>query len=318
MNRILIGLLAGMFVWAAATARCDELERGIFRIQFHPSDRATAEHALHVFDEAIAEFGHELPPGGEPVRVIIAHDIQTFSAYAQSFGGVEVSGLARSEEGLIVVKAPHLRYAHSDFRGTLRHELVHVLLARNTNPDYLPRWLNEGICMSLANEYYWNSLFHIARMYVHNRIIDYEDLDMRFRAPGDEIAFGDAYAQALSMTRFLRDRFGDDVFWKIVRGTRTDVLGSALREHTGMTVRDFWMAYRASLWKIALIGMIGSGSVFGFPAILLVIAYFRKRHTNRRLIAQWAREEEDEDVILSWDDVSEGPYDWEERDEDDR
>lgn len=318
MKRPLIGLTALALGLIAAAASGAEIERGILRIQHHESDRPTAEHALEILEEALAEFGHELPPGEETIRVIIAHDIQSFSAYARAFGGVEVSGLARAEEGLIVVKAPQLRYAHSDFRGTLRHELVHVLLARNTNPDYLPRWLNEGICMSLANEYYWNSLFHIARMYVHNRIIEYEDLDMRFRVPGDEMAFGDAYAQALSMTRFMRDRFGDEAFWEIVRGTRTGVLGAALREFTGMTVRDFWLAYRASLWKIALIGMIGSGSVFGIPAILLIIAYFRKRYTNRKLLERWALEEGEDDIILSWDDVAEGPYDWEENDEDDR
>ncbi|HNR33172.1 MAG TPA: hypothetical protein PKI11_19940 [Candidatus Hydrogenedentes bacterium] len=316
MKHLVIYLLVLAALLCGAAARGAVLERGILSIHYHESDRATADRALRILEEALAEFGEELPHGDASIRVIIAHDIPTFAVYARSFGSVEVAGLARPEEGLIVVKSPRLRRARQDFRGTLRHELVHILLARNTHPDYLPRWLNEGICMSLANEYYWNSLFHVARMYVNNRIIDYEDLDLRFRAPGDEMAFGDAYAQALSMTRFMRDRFGDDVFWAIVRGTRTDVLGAPLRKYTGMTVLDFWNAYRASLWKIALIGMIGSGSVFGIPAILLIIAYFRKRYTNRKVLDRWAVEEGDEDLIISLDDLAEGPYDWEEDDED--
>lgn len=294
------------------------LRDGLLHIEHDPADAATAQYSLQVLREALSEFGHRLPPGREPIRLIIAHTHDQYMVYAKSFGSVRVSGLARSEEGLIVVKAPGLRYAREDYHGTLRHELVHVLLARNVNTGYLPRWLNEGLCMHLANEFYWNSLFHVARMFAGGRIIPYKDLDMRFRDPGNEMEFGDAYAQALSMTRFLRKEFGEDAFWSIVLGTRDKLFARTLEEHARMTVLEFWDAYHKSLWKVALIGTLGSGSIFGFPAILLVLAFIRKRFTNQKLLRQWAVEEAEADRdIVSWDDVADGPYDWE-QDEDDR
>lgn len=319
MNPLRITVVALLVAGAAIPVHGAVLEEGLLHIEYDPADAATAQYSLEVLREAISEFSHRLSPGEKPIRLVIAHMHDQYMAYAKSFGPVRVSGLARSEEGLIVVKAPGLRYAREDYHGTLRHELVHVLLARNVNTDYLPRWLNEGLCMSLANEYYWNSLFHVARMFVGGRIIPYKDLDMRFRAPGDEMEFGDAYAQALSMTRFMRKEFGEDVFWAVILGTKDKLFARSLEAHAGVTVLGFWDVYHRSLWKIALIGSLGSGSIFGLPAVLLILAFIRKRFTNRRLLRQWAIEEaEDDNGIVSWDDVAEGPYEWEQDEEDDR
>jgi len=52
----------------------------------------------------------------------------------------------------VAVRAPYLVEGPASFAGTLRHELLHVLLARNVNLDHLPRWLNEGIAMRYARE----------------------------------------------------------------------------------------------------------------------------------------------------------------------
>ncbi|MFP4500677.1 MAG: hypothetical protein ACLFTT_06725 [Candidatus Hydrogenedentota bacterium] len=287
------------------------LKQDVFAIHHHPDDRRAAEQSARVLVRAVREFGGHLPPGDEPINVVIAHTAQEFARYARSFGGNRVSGLARPSQGLIVVKAPHLRFAQSDFAGTLRHELVHVLLARNTTAGNMPKWLNEGLCMSLANEHYWNSIFKIARMYVQGRIIDYKDLELSFTAPGTEQAFGDAYAQGLSMTRYLRDQLGDARFWLFIQDMASMSFADALDKHTGMTVLEFWHAYRGSLWKVAIIGTIGSGSVFSLGAVLLVLAVIRKWiFTNRRILRRWEEEDRD-DVILSWDDVAEGPYEWE-------
>ena len=316
MRALFTGAVCLLLATAAGSA---VLESGVVRIEYDPADEATAQRSLAILQEALVEFGARLPPGNAPIHVIIAHTIDQYMTYARSFGAVRVSGLAHSDKGLIVVKAPGLRYAREDYHGTLRHELVHVLLARNVDTGHLPSWLNEGLCMSLANEFYWNSIAHIARMYVRDRIIEYKDLDMSFRAPGDEMEFGDAYAQALSMTRFMRKRFGEEAFWAVVLGTRELPFARSLEKHGGMTVLEFWAAYRGSLWKIAIVGSLGSGSIFGIPAILVIIAYFRRRRANRRVLRQWAIDEAaQEDVIVSWDDVAEGPYDWEQDDEDDR
>jgi hypothetical protein len=291
------------------------LQRGLIGIQHHPSDALLATHSLDVVEGAVAEFGRHLPMGDAPIQIIIAHSAAEFRSHAAHLGFSHVNGIARPSAGLIVVKAPHIRTGRGDYAGTLRHELVHVLLARNVNTAYLPKWLNEGLCMFLANENYWNSVFTIGRMYVQGRIIEYRDLDLRFAMPGDEQQFGDAYAQAISMTRYLYNMLGEDAFWAVILGTRDLTLMDSLRTHAGMSTRDFWDAYRRSLWKFALLGSVGSGSIFVLPACLLIIAVIRKRFKNRHILRRWADEErlETDETVFSWDDVAEEPYEWEEQ-----
>jgi hypothetical protein len=309
-------LLCALLLAAATMAAApEELVRGPFHIIHQANDAVAAHQTLEVLEHAAHEFGPRLPVGDAPVRVIIAHTLEEFLRHARSFSQVTVSGIAKSPEGLIVVKAPRLRRLGDDYAGTLRHELVHVLLHRNTNADALPRWLNEGLAMSLANEYYWASALQIAKMFLDNRLLEYRLLDHAFLAPGNEMEFGDAYAQALSMTRYLRDKLGEDRFWAVVLGVRELSFPDALRQHGGITPQEFWQGYRRSLWLVALLGTMATGSFFTPAAFLLIAAYFRKRGSNRRTLRRWAREETEEDPrdrVFSWDDVVDGPHEWEE------
>lgn len=298
----------------APAAQAGVLAQDRVRIEYQADDLGAAQLAMDVLIQAIDEFHKRLPAGEAPIRVIIAHTFEEFTRNASRFSQISVMGIAKPRQGLIVVKAPHLRNGDYDYRGTLRHELVHVLLYRNTNPDALPPWLNEGIAMSLANEYYWDSLFVMARLFMSRRLIEYRRLEYAFMAPGDEMEFGDAYAQALSMTRYLRKQIGEETFWKVVLGAKEMEFPDALRHYAGLSPMEFWDAYQRSLWYVALIAGIASGSFFTPAAFLLIIAYFRKRRSGKRIIARMEAEEAEEEAmgvqVFSWDDVTEDPDAW--------
>ncbi len=309
-NRIVatIGLLL-----LCATAMGAECVSAPFRVVHHPKDATCAQRSLDVLTAALAEFGGRLPAGEDAIEVRIAHTMTEFLQQAGHFSMLAVAGVARPEESVIVVKAPHLRKLNEDYAGTLRHELVHILLYRNTETHRnLPRWLNEGIAMMLANEHRWNSMFRVARMFFQNRIIDYQNLDNAFLAPGNEMAFGDAYAQALSMTRYLYDSLGEERFWEVIRGCRSHSFSRALLLYGGVELTDYWNLYHHSLWRIALIAMLSSGTLFTPGALLLILAYWRKRRSNKRILQRWALEEAAgrETAYFSWDDVVEGPEAW--------
>jgi len=290
------------------------LSADLIQIEYQEGDEAIAQRSRDVLQQALSEFGKYLPHDNQPIRVIIAKTAPEFLKYARRYKSVNVSGGAQSEKSLIAVKAPYLLSPEADYTGALRHELVHILLHRNTDPDNLPRWLNEGIAMSLANEYRWARPLHVARMDKSNRNIEYRYLDYAFQVPGDEMEFNDAYAQALSMTRFMRDRLGDETFWAVVRGTREMSFGDSLRHYTGRSPRDLWEAYRRSLWKVALLGVLVSGSFFAPAAILVVLVYFKKQRRNRAILDRWAAEEAadlpDGVEVFSWDKVTEDPDAW--------
>jgi len=312
-----------LFVLLAAPVSADQIDqaiqRGPFTVHFAETDTRIAEQSLVVLEEAVVEYDQWFSLGEEPVTVHIAPSLDAFRRFAPHFLQLNVSGVARPDQGEIYLKSPRLRGVQDDYAGTIRHELLHILLYRNTDTRALPRWLNEGICMMLANEYRWAAPLTVARMYLGNRIIPYHRLDHAFLTPGSDTEFGDAYAQALSMTRALRDHLGDEKFFGVVLATDNMSFADAMREVGGIDPLAFWQMYERSLRKIALVGTMASGSFFGPAAILLIVAFFRKRMSNRRIMARWEEEELAADGVelFNWDDHVEDPEAWNEGQDDD-
>ena len=302
---------------AGAPGQAGTLSRGAVRVMFSDGDEVDARRALDTVAQAVEDLSPRLPAGDEPIIVMLCGTHGDFARYAGTFGRTNVAGVAMADEGFIAVKTPRLIEGRSGFEGTLNHELVHVLLARNTNVDVLPRWMNEGIAMTLSREHRFDAAIHTGRMYFQGRLIPYARLDAAFTAPGVEMEFGDAYAQGLSMTRYLRERVGEDAFWAIVHDMDTLTFPEALRRHGNMSVDDFYESWQHSLWKVALVFAIVSGfSLFQVMAVLTVFAYLRKRRRGRRLMRRWQREDEEDDAapFLTVRDLEdqEGPYPWEE------
>lgn len=308
MKRGFFKVLAVLLCCGAALAAPSKLElrEGLVSVAYPPGNEDAARRALAEIQAGLREFGDRLPPGDKPVYVLIAENAAEFNRHASSFLPGQVSALARPAQGLIVLQPPKMRRHGYEYGGTIRHELVHILLDRNTNPAYLPNWLNEGLAMFLAREYQFATPITIASMMFEGRIIPYQRLDMAFLTPGEEMQFGDAYAQALSMTRYLHQRAGADAFWRIVLATREKHFADALREHAGADVFEFWDGYMRSLWLVAVVGALASGSFFTPAAVIVIIAFFRVRSRNRRTLDQWAEQEAADDAappLMTWEEA---------------
>lgn len=307
---IVLAITAALHFQAAG----DTLDSGQISIEYASDQEKVARQTMRILEDALKEYAPLLPAGKDIIYVKIVAVSDEFDQYAVRFSGLTVSGLARPQQSLIVVKAPRLRMPGEDYRGTLRHELVHLLVYRNINPAFIPIWLNEGLAMSLSNEFRWQAMFSVARMFLRGRIIPYHKLDQAFLAPSGQEQFGDAYAQALSMTRHLRNRLGEEQFWKMVREMKNQPFPKALHKITGLTIQQFWGAYDRSLWKYAAVATMASGFFFQPAAILVVLAYLRYRRKSRNLYKKWEQEEIEESQgrgrIIYWDEVVEDPDAW--------
>ncbi|MCK5861529.1 MAG: hypothetical protein KAH38_03525 [Candidatus Hydrogenedentes bacterium] len=307
-------ILVLVLIGAHCTASGDTLSHGLLVIEYEQAQHTVAKQTLRILEDSLVEFNALLPAGDKPIHIKIVAAAKEFDTYAVHFSGLTVSGLARPKESLIVVKAPRLRTPGSDYPGTLRHELIHLLLYRNVNPSFLPLWLNEGIAMSLANEARWQAMFSVARMFIRNRIIPYPELNRAFLAPSGQEQFGDAYAQSLSMTRYLRNYLGEEQFWDVVHSMKSLPFHKALPEVTGMTIPQFWHGYKKSLWKYAAITTAASGFFFQPAAVLLILAYWRRRRIARKLYQRWEAEEAEEAEtrgrVIYWDEIVEDPDAW--------
>ena len=281
--------LAGSFSFAAT------IERDQLLLHYSEGQESLALETMSVLNAGLIAYGQRLPAGEEPIQIHICQTLEEFEGLSGGLPAKRIEGFARSREGIIVLKAPRLLGTGSNYAAIARHELLHVLLARNTNPDNLPRWLNEGIAMILSRENRWATMFSMARIYTGGRVIEYEDLPHVFNAPGNEMVFGDAYVQSLSMTRYLQSQVGKERFWAMVQGLQSGPFEEALRTQTGVTLEEFFDAWRASLWQTALISSIVTGlSIFQVAAILLVVGYLRRRARNRRIVQTWDEEEGEE------------------------
>jgi len=269
------------------------LERGPIVVEYTQGNESLALETMEELHTGLTRYGLRLPAGEAPVHVTICATIEEFEALSGGVPAMRVLGFARSEEGIIVLKAPALLGPDSSYAAVVRHELLHVLLARNADPDNLPRWLNEGIAMILSRENRWSSTFTMARMYTGGRIIPYADLPHVFNAPGNETVFGEAYVQSLSMTRYLQSELGQERFWVVVGDLRSSTFEEALTRGIGVSPEAFFETWRDSLWRTALIASLITGiSVFQIGALLLVLAYLRKRMRNRKLMRAWNEDED--------------------------
>lgn len=274
------------------------LTRGLITLEYTEGREGLALETMSELESGIAVYGRQLPPGEDPIRVRICETLDEFRDLSGGLPARGVVGFARSQEGVIVLKSPRLLGPKTNYASIVRHELLHVLLARNTNPENLPRWLNEGIAMTLSRENRWGSMFAMARMYTGGRIIEFDDLELVFSTPGNETVFGEAYTQSLSMTQFLQKRLDGDRFWPMVRDLQTDEFEQALLARTGFTPRGLYEAWRASLWRTALIASLLTGfSIFQVAAVLLVLAYVRRSLRNRKIVRNWTDEEQEENDL---------------------
>ena len=301
--------------WASwADEGRERIASGLIEVAYRPADEEVARDCVAVLVKGLAEFSRKLPAGDEPIRVTICRTLEEFEQRAGSYAGAQVGGIAESERGAIIVKGPHLLPPGQDYRGMLRHELLHVLIARNTDLANVPRWFNEGVAMVMSRELRWANTMRVAHMYVRRRVIPYLELDFAFAPLGNEMVFGDAYAEAYSMTLHLIDEVGEERFWRVVLALNEMRFEEALAEHAGLTPGALYEGWRRSLWKSVLVASLVSGfTLFDVMAILLVMAYFRKRRRGRTILRAWDEEEDGED-IFSWDKVVESSYPGEEGD----
>ncbi len=328
VKRATFAALALLFLaWAflgGGLAAADEgepltLTSGLLHVYHSGHDHDLAERSLTILEDALERYSEHLNAGDEPIRIIIAASHGEFARFAGVHARTQVGGIAFSEQGVVVVKAPPLLLDRGRYGDILRHELVHVMLARTVDLNNLPRWLNEGVAMTLAGEYQWRSRLHIARMYSEGRILSYRDLTVVF-AMADSKQFGDIYAQSHSMTRHLQGVMGA-AFWDMIRDLEDKPFHEALDLHTGLTPAEMWEQWHGSLWQVALITSIVSGfTLFQFMALLCVWAYVRKRRQGQALMREWEDEEREAamegPLPLSWDEAAESwRLSWDDEDE---
>ncbi len=248
---------------------------------------------------AIAEDLQDLP-GPRRIEIRLVHDSADLPSVAPPGRGAPrwAAGVAYPDAGVVAVAMRRGANVH-DVVKTLDHELAHLALGAAI-PD-APRWLHEGFAWQHATDLDLARAETLTGMAWFGGVIPMDELEAGF--PAEELPASRAYAQSYDFVGFLAQRGrwadanDDGDRWPFRRFLRALAHGAtvddAALEAYGVPIDQLFLEWKADLVRryLTVPSSVFASVLWIFAAVLLVIAYYRRRHRTRAQIARWSREE---------------------------
>ncbi len=185
-----------------------------------------------------------------------------------------------------------------DTMKTFSHELAHVAMDEASGDYRVPRWFNEGFAVMHADEWGVERSEMLSRAATTGMLMPFESLTNSF--PDHHNVVSVAYAQSFHFVRYLKNRFGDDLFAGLMKSVREgDNFYHALETQTGMPFFEIETQWRDqlvqgnSLWSI----LSDENIVFFGAALLFLVAWVVRRNQKRKRLQAMS----DSDVPETWD-----------------
>lgn len=227
-----------------------------------------------------------------PQRTLTVYLCPTQSSFDRLTGGVIPhwgEAAADPVAWRIFLKAPRLNESKHI---TLKHELVHLLLAELAYPNRLPRWFNEGAAILLAAETQHVEPTLLSRAMATNSLLTFDDIEAMLAFPNEKASL--AYAESYHAVNFLTRRFGFSAITNYARARAQHADGRfAFQQAFNEDLWDFETAFfdyvRKNfrwyfLWEETVLWGVGIFSLF-------IAAYIATRLRTRKKAAQWEQEE---------------------------
>jgi hypothetical protein len=297
---------------AIASPRLEALPgTGRLELRYEPGLESTARQLRDSAEAALERISSDLIdlPVPRTIRVQLVRDAASLAAVAPAGRGAPpwAIGVAYPDLGVLSVATRRDGVA-SDPLQTLRHELAHVALGAALGRR-APHWLHEGFAYQHSMEWSWERTETLAGMAWFGGIVPLDELDRTF--PQEELPAHRAYAQSYDFVGFLsrrgrwEDHADDGDRWPFRRflravGNGMELDAAALAAY-GKPLHELYDEWRADLSKrylLAPIGLLGL-ALWVLCAILLALAYMRRRRMNRRRLGEWEREERARDEELA-------------------
>lgn len=274
----------------------------------------TPVNSVEKLDQKIREYLPEIEHKLNTKLEAYAHIYlaQTKSEFYQVTRGTVprwAGGVATPGENKIVVKSPQFFGQGVPLETLTLHEITHLLVHQATDGNYIPRWLNEGLCVVLSGEARTGSLARLGRAAAAKRLMGLPRVDdvLRFSAHDADLAC----AESRSAAEYLVDRFE----WQAVRDLLSYVkdgmeFDEAFYLSTGVGYETWqveWIEYAEQryLWVMFLDidNMIWILIVL-FGVVVMTFVFVRQRMQIRKM-----KDEEDE-YGDQWEDWSEWDTNW--------
>ncbi len=307
--RAAMAAAATVLLLCAGVARAQEIRlpvavsRGSVMVRAEDGMEGLARTVASDARSALAAIAADLPDLAVPRRVEIrlvkrAEDLARAAPPGRGAPPWAI-GVAYPDLGVVVV-AYRRGPMPSDVRSTVRHELAHLALGAALGAR-APRWLHEGFAYLHSSDFSIDRTRTLTGMAWSGDVIPLAELDDSF--PAAEIAAARAYAESYDFVAFLARRgrsaeHDDDGNPWPFRRFLAMVAGGTPIDQAARQAFSADLAHLFAEWKETLrqrylmlpAGLLGV-MVWILAAVLLVLAYLRKRRLSRKTLAHWEAEE---------------------------
>lgn len=174
--------------------------------------------ALDVVAEARPRLEAIIPTAGAtPLRIYVYPSMADLRTALRLTGRDWVAAEAQPELGVILVTAVNPRTAAYDLGQSIPHEMTHLMLYDVTGVGYedVPRWFEEGLATFFEASPNPNFPLVVQDAIGRQDTIPFAELCETFPAGEDRARL--AYAQSLSLIRYIRAEYGNSALTDLIR-----------------------------------------------------------------------------------------------------
>lgn len=317
-------MCAAIIVFSLQTNAAPQLivlpSNGRVSVSYEPGLESVARAIGVAADAALQRIYNDLEDLQTPksIQIQIVRDAQDLAAIAPNGRSVPAWAVGIAYPDLGIAGIALRRGADVvDPITTMKHELAHLALGASIG-DRAPHWLHEGFAYQHSAEWAWDRAETLAGMAWFGGVIALDDLDRSF--PAQESPAHRAYAQSYDFVGYLsrRGRWEDAAddgdrwpfrrfLFQLGKGAPLDVAAIKAFGKPIHALFDEWRDELTKRYLTAPIGVLGL-AVWVACALLLTLAWWRKRRYNKQRLAQWERDEQAQAVSVPEPRHVVGPY----------
>lgn len=300
---LLVALLPARPADAQSISLPVALRRGAVFVRAERGMERIAERVAESARDSLRAIAEDLPglPTPRSVEIRLVKRAEDLALAAPPGRGAPPWAIGVAYPDANVVVAAYRRGpVPGDIDAVVIHELAHLALGAALGPR-APRWLHEGFAYRHSSEFSLERARTLTGMAWSGDVIPLAELDRSF--PAAEDAAQRAYAQSYDFVNFLarRGRYqgpeDDGNPWPfrqlLADLARGESLDQAARSQYTSSLQQLFDEWRASLRDryLTIPASVLGAALWVLCAVLLILAFVRKRRQGRVTLARWADEE---------------------------